>query len=138
VLLSGPVVVSITLILDGPDADVVLRLCDVYPDGRYMLMMEGHVRVAAALGNYTRAVPAAAGTLYNVSVDMGHISLAVNSAHRLSLLVTASNSPKLLVNQNDGADPLSDHHTPRSVVVSISDESYITFHVQSETTVPPS
>ncbi len=130
-VISGPVTASISLSLDQPDADVVLRLCDVYPDGRHMLMMEGHVRVAAALGNYTKAVPAAAGQVYTVEVDMGHISLAVNAGHRLSLLLTASNFPKLLLNPNDGSAPLADHHDPRPVTVSISDDSYIKLYTQA-------
>ena len=129
-VISGPVAASISLMLDQPDADIVLRLCDVYPDGRLMLMLEGHARVAAALGNYTHAVACTPGKLYTVDLDLGHISLAVNSGHRLALLLTASNYPKLLVNPNDGSAPLSDHHDPRSVTISISDESFIQVHLQ--------
>jgi putative CocE/NonD family hydrolase len=129
-VISGPVTASISLILDQPDTDIVLRLCDVYPDGRIMLMMEGHARVAAALGNYTHAAPAIPGNMYTIDVDMGHISLAINSGHRLSLLLTASNYPKLLVNPNDGSAPLSDHHDPRPVTISISDESFVQLYVQ--------
>lgn len=128
-VITGPVTASITLLLDQADADVVLRLCDVYPDGRMMLMMEGHVRLAAALGNYTQAVPARAGQLYTVDVDLGHISLAVNAGHRLSLLLTASNFPKLLTNPNDASAPLADHHDPRPVTISISDHSFIKLYV---------
>ncbi len=128
--ISGPVTASISFMLDQPDADIVLRLCDMYPDGRLMLMMEGHVRVAAALGNYTRAVPAAPGNMYSIDVDMGHMSLAINSGHRLSLLLTASNYPKLLVNPNDGSDPLADHHDPRAVTMSISDHSFVKVYGQ--------
>jgi hypothetical protein len=129
-VISGPVSASITLVLDQPDADIVLRLCDVYPDGRLMLMMEGHVRVAAALGNYSEAVCAVPGQRYTVDVDLGHISLAVNSGHRLSLLVTASNYPKLIVNPNDCSAPLSQHHDPRQVTVAIGDESFVKLYVQ--------
>ncbi len=116
--------------LDQPDADIVLRLCDVYPDGRAMLMMEGNVRVAAALGNYTQAVAAAPGRVYSVEIDMGHISIAFNAGHRVMLLLTASNFPKLLVNPNDGSAPLADNHNPRPVTVSISNESVLKVHLQ--------
>ena len=128
-VISGPVSARITLVLDQPDADIVLRLCDVYPDGRLMLMMEGHVRVAAALGNYSEAVLAVPGDAYTVDVDLGHISLAVNAGHRLALLLTASNYPKLLVNPNDGSAPLSQHHDPRPVTVAVSDDSYVKVYV---------
>jgi predicted acyl esterase len=127
------VTASVSLLLDQPDCDIVLRLCDVYPDGRSLLMSEGHVRIAAALGNYTMAVPASAGQLYSVEVDMGHISLAVNAGHRLSLLLTASNFPKLLINPNDASAPLDDHHNPRPVTISISDQSSIKLHVERRT-----
>jgi predicted acyl esterase len=111
-----------------------LYFCNIlcrYPDGRAMLMMEGHVRVAAALGNYTQAVAASPGRVYTVNIDMGHTSLAVNAGHRVSLLLTASNFPKLLVNPNDGSAPLADRHSPRPVTVSISDDSFIEIHVQT-------
>jgi predicted acyl esterase len=129
-VISGAVTASISFILDQPDADNVLRLCDVYPDGRLMLVLEGHARVAAAPGNYTHTVACTPGNLYTVNLDMGHISLAVNSGHRLSLLLTASNYPKLLVNPNDGSAPVFEHHDPRSVTISISDESSIKVHLQ--------
>ena len=44
-VISGAVNASISFILDQPDADIVLQLCDVYPDGRLELMLEGHARV---------------------------------------------------------------------------------------------
>ncbi len=131
ILISGPVSARINLVLDQPDADIVLRLCDLYPDGRLMLMMEGHVRVAAALGNYSKATLATPGDVYTVEVDMGHISLAVNSGHRLSLLLTSSNFPKLIINPNDGSAPLSEHSDPRPVTVGISDDSFIKFFVEN-------
>ena len=136
-VISGAVTASISFILDQPDADNVLRLCDVYPDGRLMLMLEGHARVAAAPSNHTHTVACSPGNLYTVNLDLGHISLAVNSGHRLSLLLTASNYPKLLVNPNDGSAPLSDHHDPRSVTISISDESFIKVHLQQLDAIVP-
>jgi|LauGreDrversion4_2_1035121.scaffolds.fasta_scaffold2297680_1 predicted acyl esterase len=90
------------------------------------------VRVAAALGNYTRAIPASIGQIYTVDIDLGHISIAINAGHRLSLLLSASNFPKLLINPNDASAPLADRHNPRPVTISIADQSFIELFVETK------
>src|SRR5262249_38150854 len=42
---TGPLSAKIYFASDQPDTDVVLRLCDVYPDGKSVLISEGGARI---------------------------------------------------------------------------------------------
>ena len=94
--------------LDRPDADLVVRLSDVYPDGRSMLVTEGAARVAAR-GSNTELTPASEGEVVEVHVELASTSIVFDRGHRLRISVGSSSSPRYRVNRGSGepfgADP---------------------------------
>lgn len=75
----GEVTARLWLETEVDDAQVVVRLTDVYPDGRSMLMLMGPQRVTGA-----------AGTPREVSVSLGPTALAFNRGHRLRISVSGA------------------------------------------------
>lgn len=78
---------------DGPDADVAVRLTDVYPDGRSMLVTDGIVRLSRREG-CDHSTPVLPGEIVEVSVDLWTISWVFNAGHRIRVIVTGSNYPR--------------------------------------------
>eukprot|EP00040_Diaphanoeca_grandis_P041105 m.262518 g.262518 ORF g.262518 m.262518 type:complete len:612 (-) comp45914_c0_seq1:80-1915(-) len=113
---TGRVSAQLNLSISTPDASIILRLTDVYPDGRSMLMMEGDVRLALLKDN-TKINLITPGQPMIVDVDLGHISLVFNEGHRLRVSIATANSPKLWVNPNDGSTFVD--AKPRETTVSI-------------------
>lgn len=93
-LLAGPVTVRLTITADAPSTHVVARLCDVRPDGRSSLIVEGVVRVEAPDSGADAAI------------DLGDTGYLVRSGHRLRLQVSASSFPRWPVHPGTDEDPL--------------------------------
>lgn len=87
--------------LDGPDADLVVRMTDVYPDGRSMLISDGILRLATR-GSQTELLPLEEGELVEATVDLWSTSIILAPGHRLRISVASSNWPRFAVNQNNG------------------------------------
>lgn len=96
---------------DRLDTDLVVRLTDVYPDGRSMLVADG-VRRARFRGGYESEQLLTPGEITNVAVDLSPTGLTLLPGHRLRLDVTASNYPRLHVNPNDGGPLYQPGATP--------------------------
>ena len=87
--------------IDQPDADLIVKLTDVYPDGRSMLMAEGALRLATR-GSTTGLTPLTDGEIVEGIVDLWNLSLIVNAGHRLRISITSSSWPRFAVNRNNG------------------------------------
>jgi hypothetical protein len=100
---TGDVRAEIWFTTDVLDTDIVVRLTDVYPDGRSMLIVDGIVRA-----RYHNSPDFAAFELletdrpYPVTLDLGPTSIILNKGHRLRVSVTSSNWPCFSVNPNTG------------------------------------
>ena len=75
--------------IDQPDADLMVRMTDVYPDGRSMLMADGAYRLATR-GATTSLAPLAAGEIVEGIVDLWSTALVVDAGHRLRISITSS------------------------------------------------
>jgi hypothetical protein len=117
--ITGPLSALIFVSLDQKDTDVIVKLSDVYPDGRSMLIAEGAARVAAR-GSLTSLTPVSAGEVVPTTVELGSTSLILAAEHRLRVTLTSSSFPRYRVNRNNG-DVLSATSGPGSVVE-------VTFH----------
>lgn len=80
-----------------PDTDIMVRLCDVYPDGKSILLLDGATRITFKRKGY---IP---GTVVPVEVDLWSTSVILNQGHRLRLSVSSSNCPQYRANPNDGS-----------------------------------
>ncbi len=99
--IAGPVRVQLHVESDCPDTDFIVKLIDLWPDGRAMLLMDG---VARAL--YRESAAAARqlspGEVASVSISLGDIPYTFCAGHRIGIDVTSSNFPRRARNTNSG------------------------------------
>ena len=88
---------------DTPDLDLAVRLTDVYPDGRSMLVTDGIVRARMRCGD-DRECFLTPGAATELDVDVGSTAMVFNAGHRIRLDVSGSNALRFEVNPNDGQD----------------------------------
>jgi predicted acyl esterase len=74
-----------------PDVDVFVRMTDVYPDGKSMLMAQGIQRARYRNGVCPQPLPSNTPTL--VRVDLGSTALVLPADHRLRVIVSAAAGP---------------------------------------------
>lgn len=86
---------------DAPDTDFLVKLCDVYPDGRSFNVCEGALRARYRRG-LDREVPMRPGRPEQVEVDCWSTSIVFNRGHRLRVIVTSSSAPGHDPNPNTG------------------------------------
>jgi len=105
--LPGPLTVmgrvSATLWIrpDAHDLDLAVRLTDVTPDGRSMLILDGIQRARMRCGD-DRECLLVPGVPTEVSVDLWSTAMVFNAGHRIRIDVSGSNSPRFEVNPNTG------------------------------------
>ena len=81
------------------DTDFTVKLTDVYPDGRSMLLTDGILRMRKRNGNdhWDFMEPE---IVYNVTIDLSSTSYIWNTGHRIRVSVSSSNYPRFLANPN--------------------------------------
>ena len=84
------------------DTDFTVKLCDVYPDGRSMLVTDGILR-ARHRKSMARDDLLTPGEVYSLDVDLWSTSLILARRHRIRVAVSSSNAPRFAPNPNTGA-----------------------------------
>jgi uncharacterized protein len=102
VVVTGRVTVRLWAASDGPDTDFSAKLCDVYPDGRSMLVADGIVqaRHRNSLSAEEFLVPDVPEPF---AIDLWSTAIAFAPGHRIRLDVSSSNWPRFETNPNTGA-----------------------------------
>ncbi len=103
VTVMGPVRAKVWLVPDTPDLDLVVRLTDVYPDGRSMLVLDGIQRARMRCGDEAECL-LTPGVPVELTVELWSTALIFNAGHRIRISVSGSNWPRFEVNPNDGLD----------------------------------
>ena len=78
---------------ETPDTDLVVRLCDVHPDGRSFHVADGVLRLRFREG-YDAPKLLEPGEVYRVEVDLWSTAQVFHAGHRLRLQVRASDFPR--------------------------------------------
>ena len=99
--LTGPIEVKLFVSTSAPDTDFVARLCDVYPDGRSMLVCDGVVR-ARYRNSLSAPEPLEPGRVYELPIDLWSTSIVFNRGHCIRVDVSSSNYPRFDRNPNTG------------------------------------
>jgi len=101
--ISGPVTVKLSVSSDAVDTDFTAKLCDVYPDGRSMLVADGIIkaRYRNSLTEESFLVP---GQVYEFTIDLWSTALAFAPGHAVRLSISSSNYERFETNPNTG-DP---------------------------------
>ncbi len=85
----------------APDTDWVVRLCDVWPDGRSLSVCDGILR-GRYRTSFERPEPLRPGQLYQFEVDLSATAQAFQAGHRMRVEVTSSDFPRYDRNLNTG------------------------------------
>jgi uncharacterized protein len=98
---AGAVDVVLTAESDCPDTDFVVKLIDVQPDGRAMLMMDGVLR-AMYRDQTAEPEPLTPGSRVELRINLGQIHHTFPAGHRIGVDVSSSNFPRRARNTNSG------------------------------------
>jgi len=99
---TGPVIMKLFAATSARDTDWVVRLCDVYPDGRSINICEGVIRARFQERQWDRPKLLEPGQVYEYTIDLQAISNLFKKGHRLRLQITSSNFPLWDRNLNTG------------------------------------
>jgi putative CocE/NonD family hydrolase len=131
--LAGPVTATITITPGGPDADVVVKLLDVAPDGTASVVVDGIARARWREGGAT-PVWLERGRPQPIEVWLGHVAHRVHAGHRLRVDIAGSSFPRWDVNPCTGepegrVDPRTRPKVHHLVHGGIATPSTVTIHV---------
>jgi hypothetical protein len=111
---TGKVQAELYVSSSARDSDFIVRICDVYPDGRSILIMD-YVRRARYRDGYEKEVFMEPGQIYKVAFDVGWLSQIFNRGHRIRVTVASTGAPFFEPNPNTG-EPLTIEFPEKTVV----------------------
>lgn len=85
-----------------PDTDIVVRLTDVYPDGRSILISDGGYRIGLLCYQQEGLPKFNPNEPIEVDVDLGATSIVLAKGHSIRISVSSSNYPRYEKNMNVG------------------------------------
>ncbi len=98
---TGRIQAELYLSSTAPDTDVIVRISDVYPDGRSILIVDYPQRVRYRDG-FDHEVMMQPGEVVKVAFDVGWISQIFNKGHRIRVTVASTGSPLYEPNPQTG------------------------------------
>jgi len=111
---TGKVKAELFLSSTAPDTDVIVRVSDVYPDGRSILLID-YVRRVRYRDGYDHEVMLEPGKVAAVNFDVGWLSQVFNRGHRIRVTVASTGAPFYERNPNTG-EPLTIEFPSNAVV----------------------
>jgi len=98
---TGPIKARLFVSSNCIDTDFTVKLTDVYPDGRSMLITDGILRMRNrnGLDHWDFINP---GQIYEIKVDLLSTSYIWNIGHKIRVSISSSNYPRFLANPNTG------------------------------------
>ncbi len=133
VVMKGPVHVHLTVKSDRKDTDFTVRLTDVYPDGRSMLLYDQIQRMRFRNGYWaTDTAVMIPGQQYEIDLMLPDQAITFLPGHRIRLDVSSSDYPRFDTNLNNGGtmytagDTLIAHNT---IFQGSNPASYITLQL---------
>src|SRR4029079_12581214 len=98
---TGKVRAELWVSSSAKDTDVIVRVSDVYPDGRSVLLADSVRRLRYREG-YEKEVFMEPGKVYPVAFDVGWVSQVFNRGHRVRVTVAGTGAPFYEPNPNTG------------------------------------
>ncbi|NHJ39350.1 MAG: CocE/NonD family hydrolase [Asgard group archaeon] len=120
------------------DTDFTVKLTDVYPDGRSMLIQDGIVR-AKYRNNRTNPELLTPDEKVEVEIDLWSTSYVFNPGHRIRVAISSSNYPRFSANPNNGDPIFTNNHTytaNNTIYHETEHQSYITLPINPNGTYP--
>lgn len=100
---TGPIEAVLYVSSSAPDTDFMVKLVDVYPDGRAFNLTEGVLRARYREGQDKQVFMKPEKT-YELRIPMGATSNYFAPGHRLRIEITSSNFPRFDRNLNTGGE----------------------------------
>ena len=97
--MTGRVAVRLYAASSARDTLFTAKLCDVYPDARSMLLLDGALR-AACRESVANPSPIEPQRIYEFNIDLGSTSIIFNRGHRLRVDISSSNAPRFAAHPN--------------------------------------
>ncbi len=102
---SGKVRAELFVSSTAKDTDFIVRISDVYPDGRSILIMD-YIRRARYREGWDKEVLMKPGQIYKVAFDVGSLSQIFNTGHRIRVTIASTGAPLYEPNPQTG-EPLT-------------------------------
>jgi putative CocE/NonD family hydrolase len=99
---TGPISLILHAATSRRDTDFIAKLCDVWPDGRSLILSEGVIRARFREG-FAAEELVEPGRAYEYRIDLVATSNVFLSGHRIRVVITSSSFPRLDRNPNTGA-----------------------------------
>jgi predicted acyl esterase len=115
---TGKVRAELFVTSTAKDTDFIVRVSDVYPDGRSILLMD-YIRRARYRDGYDKEVLMEPGKVYKVAFDVGWVSQIFNKGHRIRVTTASTGAPFYEPNPNTG-EPLTIEFSKNAVVATNS------------------
>lgn len=111
---TGKVSTELYVTSTAKDTDFIVRVTDVYPDGRSILLID-YIRRARYRDGFDREVMMQPGKVYKVAFQVGWLSQVFNRGHRIRVTVASTGAPFYEPNPNTG-EPLTIEWPEHTVV----------------------
>lgn len=111
---TGDVTAELSVSSSAKDTDFIVRVSDVYPDGRSILIID-MIRRARYRDGFEKEVLMKPGEVYRVKFRVGSLSQIFNRGHRIRVTVASNGAPFYEPNPNTGKPLTIDF--PRDAVI---------------------
>lgn len=122
VTIAGPIEADLYVSSSARDTDIMVKLVDVYPDGKAVNLTEGAFRVRYRDG-YDKKALMQPGKSYEIKITNMVTAVKFQAGHRIRLDISSSNFPTFERNLNTGGNNFDEtkwvvarnviHHGPR-------------------------
>ena len=129
--ITGPVTVKLWASSTAPDTDFTAKLCDVYPDGRSIVVLDGIIRARHRNSMEINEL-LEPDKIYEFEIDLWATSLVFSPGHRVRVALSSSNASRFEPNPNTGKPSGSDEETQvatNTIYLNADHPSHITFPV---------
>ncbi|MDH3650498.1 MAG: CocE/NonD family hydrolase, partial [Saprospiraceae bacterium] len=104
-IVKGRIGVKLYIASDRFDTDIALRLTDVYPDGRSILLGESILRMRFRQGfSVMDTMFIQPGEIYPIDMQFDDLAHTFLAGHQVRVIITSSNYPHFNRNMNTGGD----------------------------------
>ncbi|MFO8017519.1 MAG: CocE/NonD family hydrolase [Promethearchaeia archaeon] len=114
--IEGEMNVNLSFKSNCSDTDFMVRLVDIYPDGRHMLIVDGAKTASLRNGSFHRDLLNSNQTdkIYNMTVPLFSTAYRFSEGHRIGLIISSSNFPRYGINPNTGGS-ITQHYANGSI-----------------------
>lgn len=128
--LIGKTSVNLFISSNRLDTDFSVRLCDLYPDGRSIILTQG-IRRARFRNSLSKEELLQPGQIYPITIELQQLALEFQLGHRLQIVLSCSDYPHFDINPNNGGPLYKAGDTLIATNLLYHDESHPS-HVEME------